>query len=303
MIRRSSDERKRKLQEIFAAMDLSTILNFKGGVCKTTLITHIAAYMASCGKKVLLFDCDMQANSTMTFLGKIPKPTLTDVLRDQATLDDVIRLVRPNLWIVPSDVHLDSASYYIADDLKKIRHLIEDFLLTGGILLPETANRVLPDAILFDTASLTSVSKGALLASKDMIIPLEYEFFSIAGMATLMEKVGGELTKLDHEIDIRAIIPVKVNESRKITRDYYASLRNDPDLGSYLYPPLHMDVKVPESQAATQTVFEFMPERRSAKELTHIAQIYMGQKKLEDYLQEQNQLDGSESQSEEGKGV
>ncbi len=47
-----------------------TVTNQKGGVGKTTLAVHIAAYAAGVGKKTLLVDLDMQRNSTFITTGK-----------------------------------------------------------------------------------------------------------------------------------------------------------------------------------------------------------------------------------------
>ena len=47
-------------------MKTITLLNEKGGVGKTTLSTHLAAYLALRGKKVILVDADAQAHATVT---------------------------------------------------------------------------------------------------------------------------------------------------------------------------------------------------------------------------------------------
>ena len=295
-----SKQRKERLATLLASIQRTIILNFKGGVGKSTTAINLAAYLAAQGKKVLLLDGDLQANASSGLLETIIGPTLTDVLRDQATFDAAIRVARSNLWLLPADVNLDQAANYISQDLWKLEHLIEDWLLdVGGMLDPETGKRVLPDVILMDSAGLTAVTKAEMLAAGDMMIPIEFEFFSIQGVFQLMAKVGEELTKLNHELDIKAVIPSMVNEQRKISARYYRELRADPDLKDCIYPALHTDVKLPESQERTQTIFEYAPKSRAAREIEVIGEFYLGIRDLEKYIQE---LDVQNTTEEEKVG-
>jgi chromosome partitioning protein len=49
-------------------MDIVAVINYKGGVGKTTVTSNIAAEMAIRGKKVLLIDTDAQASLTFSFV-------------------------------------------------------------------------------------------------------------------------------------------------------------------------------------------------------------------------------------------
>ena len=53
------------------------VQNFKGGVAKSTLSTHLAEYLARAGYRVLLVDCDSQASTTSTF-GYLPDQDLCE---------------------------------------------------------------------------------------------------------------------------------------------------------------------------------------------------------------------------------
>jgi chromosome partitioning protein len=288
-MQRFTKDQQGSIQKLLEGIEISVIYNFKGGVGKSTIAINLAAYLATKGKNVLLYDCDLQSNTSGGLLQTIKKPTLTEVLRDEATLDEAIRLARPNLWIVPASSDLDNADKYIGDDLRKVRRLLHQLLLSGGMLDPETGRRVLPNTILMDTAGFTGITKSCILAAKNLIIPVEYEFFSFQGIAIVLQKLEGLLTQQEHSVEIKAIIPTKVNESRNLTKAYYKELRQDEELGDSLYPPVHMSVALPESQGETKSIFEYAPNSRAARELEIIAKYYMGELDLETYFQEEEQ--------------
>jgi len=90
-----------------------SILNFKGGVGKSTLAINLGHALAMGGVSVLVVDCDLQANAS-TLLPERRTPTLTDVLMGRASLVDAIHPARENLRIVPADGNLDEAAKRVA---------------------------------------------------------------------------------------------------------------------------------------------------------------------------------------------
>ena len=49
-------------------MEIITIINYKGGVGKTTVTANLAGELAYRGKKILLLDTDAQASLTFSFI-------------------------------------------------------------------------------------------------------------------------------------------------------------------------------------------------------------------------------------------
>src|ERR687884_472404 len=96
------------------AMKRISILNFKGGVGKTSISTNAAHKLALLGHKVLLIDCDIQHNASNLIPLKDRKPkTLTHFIKGEATFEDTIQKARENLYLIASDRNLDKAQNHI----------------------------------------------------------------------------------------------------------------------------------------------------------------------------------------------
>jgi flagellar biosynthesis protein FlhG len=69
---------------------LIAITSGKGGVGKTNFILNLAIAMSIRGKKVLLIDADMNLANIDVLLGISPKYTLSDLLDDTITIDELL---------------------------------------------------------------------------------------------------------------------------------------------------------------------------------------------------------------------
>src|SRR6266568_3097035 len=132
-----------------------SILNFKGGVGKTTTAINLSHALARQGAQVLLVDCDMQGNSS-SLLERAEEPTLTHVLRGQVDFNRAIKQARPNLFVVPADTNLNKASNYIISEGR-----------TAYYLLRKAIDKLTEyDFVFYDHSSnYNAVTESALLAS------------------------------------------------------------------------------------------------------------------------------------------
>ncbi len=240
-------------------MRIISILNFKGGVGKSTLATNLGHALAIGGRRVLIIDCDLQANSS-TLLSKVSRPTLTHVLQGQAELKDAVCPARENLDVVPSDRDLDAAAKYIVAGGRK-----------GYYILRRQIGQIAGyDTILFDhSPSYSAVTEAALLASDDMLIPCELSTFSMQGLIAMVEKLDDTL--VEHTLTMAGVVPFKVNRRFKEHLAYMADL--EQTFGEKVLPAVRTDTTISKAQGFGQTVFEYDNTSKAAEDFRAIAKI------------------------------
>jgi Flp pilus assembly CpaE family ATPase len=73
-------------------MKIVSVINYKGGVGKTTVTANIATYIASKGKRVLMIDLDPQTNLTLSFMNNehgwrsTPRRKLSGIFSSQSSM-------------------------------------------------------------------------------------------------------------------------------------------------------------------------------------------------------------------------
>jgi len=231
-----------------------SILNFKGGVGKTTLALNLSHALALQGARVLLIDCDMQGNSS-TLLESVEEPTLTHVLRAQAQLSAAIRQARPNLDLVPADSNLNKASNYIISEGRPAYYSLRKAIKSLDQY----------DYIFFDhSPNYNAVTESALLASDEMLIPCELSPFAVEGLLKMFDKL--EETLVEHSLDIAGIVPFKLNRSIAMHLAYMEDLKNSFD--GQVLSPIRTDTAVGKAQSYHITIFEYDAQEKQRSKAT-----------------------------------
>lgn len=191
-----------------------SVMNYKGGVGKTTLSANIAAELANRGKSVLLIDLDPQTNLTLSFMnisewqsldrqGRTIKHWYDDFLdRDgEASLRDLIispsrvnnqlnnggiDMICSHLELIHVDMELSSRLGGNTD--RTIRSNYLRVLSRLRTKLDEI--KVEYDMVLIDCPpNFNLVTQNALVASDAYIVPAKADYLSTLGINALIRHV------------------------------------------------------------------------------------------------------------------
>jgi len=159
------------------------IVNQKGGVGKTTTSINLAANLATAQKKTLLIDIDPQGNSTvgLGFDKEKLDHSIYDVLIGRKTLAEVtLETEVKNMCLAPANVHLSGAEIELVNTIAR-----ETRLRQALAVVKQDYDFVLIDC----PPSLGLLTLNTLTAAETVLIPIQCEFYALAGVGQLLRTI------------------------------------------------------------------------------------------------------------------
>ncbi|BET37792.1 ParA family protein [Spiroplasma ixodetis] len=164
-----------------------TFANSKGGVGKTTLTLNLINVLSQLNKKILVFDIDPQANLSRALLPNYTsKKNIELWFKDSnhnELLNSIEKTILENVLIVPAynNSALETNTYVTAMSMGELA-LKNNLIKMEEILKKDIVY------IFFDSfPSMNKILLNVLLASDEIIIPIEPHKFSYEGYKTIKE--------------------------------------------------------------------------------------------------------------------
>ena len=187
-------------------MKAVSIINYKGGVGKTTITANLAADLAHRGKRVLAIDLDPQTNLTFSFVKvedwirnyertKTIKNWFDSIVFRKRVIPGFKDLIIPvcKFGLISSHLALVDIDLELAASLRGTtpEQNREFFLSTFSYIKEELKKlRNIYDIVLFDCPpNFSIVTRNAIVASDYYIIPAKMDFLSTLGINQLQKRV------------------------------------------------------------------------------------------------------------------
>jgi chromosome partitioning protein len=255
---------------------VTSVINLKGGVGKTTLTMALAHYLAGeHNRRVLVIDLDPQTNATIALVNERrwrerdqSGQTLYQMFRDllegsrvfnarEAIIPRVSNIGggMPGLDLLPSSIRL----HRIQDKLTKFADL--DTFRDGSVyVLREALRDVLPeyDHVLIDCPpNLGVITLNGIAISKYFLIPVVPDILSTLGVPLVLDRMADFALRAQHEIFGLGIVVSRYRPNSRLHRSTVTSMRRDAIPG--IHPPIfnsviNEDIEVAEAADVDEQV-------------------------------------------------
>ena len=243
------------------------VINQKGGVGKTTTTANLGAALARSGQRVLIIDLDPQAHLTLHYGVELAddQPSIYELLTGAMPVEKVSVAARENLTFVPADIDLAAAE-------------VELISVTGREVILREALRGVDDdydVMLIDCPpSLGVLTINALVAAREVIIPLQAQFFALQGLSKLLDTVTLVRQRINAELTVGGVVLCMHESVTRLAGEVVEDLTRFLEVGRGTEVPwaeariyetrIRRNIKLAEASSFGKSIFEYAPRSHGA---------------------------------------
>lgn len=240
-------------------MKTISVLNLKGGVGKTTSAIHLAQFLITQRKRVLLIDLDGQCNLTQFYGVNVSKTDNVYRLFDDREIIEPTMIERL-LYILPSNVKTSKVDINIATEPDMI-------YILHKVLNSEKYQSIFDYIVIDCPPSIGLIVLNALTASTHILIPLTAGKYAYEGLKASMNVTQAIKTGYNPNLEILGILPTMFSARAKASHRVLENLHND-GLSQYtLNSRIRYSEAFKQAEIAHQTIWEFNRRSGAAQDM------------------------------------
>ena len=245
------------------------IANQKGGVGKTTTTINLGACLAELGFRTLIIDLDPQGNAS-TGLGidnRGLETSMYHVIIHEVPLENCIEPSSvKNLFVAPASLDLAGAEIELVPAFSResrLRRAVEAVLDDY-------------DYVLIDCPpSLGLLTVNGLTAAREVLVPIQCEYYALEGLAQLLRNVDLVKRNLNPRLEVSTIVCVMYDMSTRLSKDVESEVR-DHFGDKVLKARVPRNTKLAEAPSRGEPIIIYDPRSRGATAYRDVAKEVSG---------------------------
>ena len=238
---------------------IMTIANQKGGVGKTTTAVNLAASLSQHGNRVLVVDLDPQGNAStaLDVDHHVGIESVYNALVEERPMTEIVTEVggMPGLYCAPATIDLAGAEIELVPLVAREARLLRSI---------EQLDMTKFDYVLIDCPpSLGLLTVNALVASQEVMIPIQCEYYALEGVQQLSNNIQLVKNHLNPNLDVTTVLLTMYDRRTRLADAVEQDVR--AHFGDrVLTAVIPRNVRVSEAPSYGQSVMTYDPGSRGA---------------------------------------